>query len=131
MKQICFIDTEVSPADNKAHDFGAVNENNQKIHTGSSFEFHQFISGSEYLCGHNVIHHDSNYIKIPSGTKLIDTLYLSPLMFPNKPYHALVKDEKLNTDELNNPLNDAIKAMTLFYDEVNAFFELDDELTAE
>ncbi|MBQ3666028.1 MAG: RecQ family ATP-dependent DNA helicase [Lachnospiraceae bacterium] len=128
MKQICFIDTEVSPADNKAHDFGAVNENNQKIHTGSSFEFHQFISGSEYLCGHNVIHHDSNYIKIPSGTKLIDTLYLSPLMFPNKPYHALVKDEKLNTDELNNPLNDAIKAMTLFYDEVNAFFELDDEL---
>ena len=27
MKHICFIDTEVSEADNKAYDFGAVNEN--------------------------------------------------------------------------------------------------------
>ncbi len=54
----------------------------------------------------------------------IDTLYLSPLLFPRKPYHALLKDDKLQTEELNNPLNDSIKAMQLFYDEVNAFKEL-------
>ena len=30
--------------------------------------------------------------------------------------------------ELNNPLNDAIKAKELFYDEVNAFQTFDDEL---
>lgn len=55
-------------------------------------------------------------------------MYLSPLMFPDKPYHVLLKDDKLQTDELNNPLNDALKAMNLFYDEVNAFRELDEEL---
>ena len=60
--------------------------------------------------------------------KYIDTLFLSPLLFPNKPYHRLLKDDKLQTDELNNPLNDAIKAKELFYDEINAFQALDEEM---
>ncbi|HOM02335.1 MAG TPA: RecQ family ATP-dependent DNA helicase [Acetivibrio sp.] len=58
----------------------------------------------------------------------IDTLYLSPLLFPQKPYHSLVKDDKLQTDDINNPLNDSIKARDLFFDEVKAFHKLDDEL---
>ncbi len=128
MTRICFIDTEVSETDNKAHDYGAVNENNDKLHTGSVHEFQSFIDDTEYLCGHNIINHDAKYIEIDKETKLIDTLYLSPLMFPNKPYHALLKDDKLQTEELNNPLNDALKAKELFYDEVNAFTELDDDL---
>lgn len=128
MKYISFIDTEVSEADNKAYDFGAVNENNDKLHTGSSHEFYSFIADAEYLCGHNIINHDAKYIEAPEKIKYIDTLYLSPLMFPNKPYHNLLKDDKLQSDELNNPLNDAVKAKELFYDEVNAFAELDDEM---
>ncbi len=128
MKHISFIDTEVSETDNKAYDFGAVNENDDKLHTGSYHKFHSLIADAEYLCGHNIINHDSKYIEAPENIKYIDTLYLSPLMFPNKPYHALLKDDKLQTDELNNPLNDAIKAKELFYDEVNAFSELDDKL---
>lgn len=128
MKQIAFIDTEVSIQDNKAHDFGAVNESSEKIHTGSESEFYYFISNSKYLCGHNIINHDAKYILGIEGKVLIDTLYLSPLLFPNRPYHKLLKDDKLQTEELNNPLNDAIKAMELFYDEVNAFNSLDDEL---
>lgn len=39
-----------------------------------------------------------------------------------------MKDDKLCTDELNNPLNDSLKAMSLFYDEINAFQSLDNEL---
>lgn len=128
MKHISFIDTEVSEADHKAYDFGAVNEKGENLHTASSYEFHSFITNSEYLCGHNIINHDAKYIEVPEKTKCIDTLYLSPLMFPNKPYHALLKDDKLQTDELNNPLNDAVKAKELFYDELNAFAALDDEL---
>ncbi|MDE6091585.1 MAG: RecQ family ATP-dependent DNA helicase, partial [Ruminococcus sp.] len=128
MKHISFIDTEVSETDNKAYDFGAVNENGDKLHTGSYHKFHSLIADAEYLCGHNIINHDSKYIEAPENIKYIDTLYLSPLIFPNKPYHALLKDDKLQTDELNNPLNDAIKAKELFYDEVNAFSELDDKL---
>lgn len=128
MKKICFIDIEVSETDNKAYDFGAINENGEKLHTGSIHEFHTFIESSDYLCGHNIINHDSKYIEAPEKIKYIDTLYISPVLFPNKPYHALLKDDKLQTDELNNPLNDAQKSMELFYDEINAFAVLDDEL---
>ena len=40
MKPIIFVDTEVSEADNKAYDFGAVSESGEKLHTGSFSEFH-------------------------------------------------------------------------------------------
>jgi len=45
-------------------------------------------------------------------------LFLSPLLFPEKPYHRLLKDDKLQPEELNNPVNDSKKAEELFYDEV-------------
>lgn len=128
MDTIIFIDTEVSESDNKAYDFGAINGNNEKLHTGSIHEFHSFIQNAEYLCGHNIINHDAKYINPPDKIRYIDTLYISPILFPNKPYHALLKDDKLQTDELNNPLNDAQKAMELFYDEINAFNSLDERL---
>ena len=128
MKQISFIDTEVSISDQKAYDFGAVDQDDDSIHTGSFKEFYRFIDDSDYLCGHNIIDHDLKYIEAPENAKYIDTLYLSPLLFPNKPYHRLLKDDKLITDELNNPLNDSQKAKSLFFDEINAFNELDDEL---
>ncbi len=63
-----------------------------------------------------------------NDTHCIDTLFLSPLLFPTKPYHALLKNDKLQSDELNNPLNDSKKARDLFFDEVNAFQRLDDNL---
>ncbi len=128
MKHVFFIDTEVSETDNKAYDLGAVNENDDKLHTGIVHEFCSFIADAEYICGHNIIDHDIKYIEITDTAKLIDTLYMSPLLFPNRPYHKLLKDDKLQTDELNNPLNDAIKAKELFYDEVNAFQALDDKM---
>ena len=82
------------------------------------------------MCGHNIINHDLNYVgqtlndaEIKPGA-VIDTLFLSPLLFPSKPYHALLKDDKLQYDEANNPLNDAIKAKDLFYDEIASFNQL-------
>ena len=61
----------------------------------------------------------------------IDTLYLSPLLFPRRPYHALLKDDKLQSDELNNPVNDSEKARRLFLDEVNAFADLSEGAQAD
>lgn len=130
MSGIVFIDTEVDPKTGKISDYGAVNSFRDKLHTNSESEFEKFISGSKFICGHNIIAHDLKYILEPvesSGAEYaVDTLYLSPLLFPQKPYHALLKDDKLSADELNNPLNDAIKAMQLFYDELNAFEKLDE-----
>ena len=131
-KRIVFIDTEVSFRNDKVVDFGAIGPDRAFLHTASYKEFASFISDAEYLCGHNIIHHDIPHIeksmRIDISIPLIDTLYLSPLLFPKKPYHALVKDDKLQSDDLNNPFNDAKKALDLFYDELNAFLSLDNRL---
>lgn len=127
VKSIAFIDIEVDVSSKKIIDLGAVRSDKAIFHSGSVLKFSTFIFGLEYLCGHNIIRHDLKYIKSHiawTTYKYIDTLYLSPLLFPKRPYHALLKDDKLQSDLLNNPLNDAQKAEKLFYDEVNAFSQL-------
>jgi len=115
---IVFIDTEVNRKSKKALDIGAVKEDGREFHSGSLSAFAGFLRGCTYVCGHNILYHDLKYLKSEiseSGASFfIDTLYLSPLLFPKKPYHRLVKDDKLTVDELNNPLNDAKKARDLF-----------------
>ncbi len=133
MNSIVFIDTEIEVKSKRVLDIGGINDNGDQFHSSSKSEFIKFINGKQYLCGHNIIKHDLPYLERSSEIDFsnfyaIDTLHLSPLLFPKKPYHALLKDDKLQTDELNNPLNDAIKAKDLFYDEVSAFNELDNDL---
>ena len=132
MPQIVFVDAEVDPENERLLDLGAVKPDRSACRTGSPAGFSQFVSGADFVCGHNILSHDLNYIRdlLPRGgkTAVIDTLCLSPLLFPHKPYHALLKDDKLQSEELNNPLNDAVKAMDLFFDEVNAFEQLNDSL---
>lgn len=127
-ESIVFIDSEIRVSDKKIADLGAVKEDNTQFHSPSIRDFSAFIADATFLCGHNIVHHDLRYLRPllaqPLSAKPIDTLYLSPLLFLERPYHALLKDDKLLTDELNNPLNDAEKARKLFYDEVNAFSEL-------
>lgn len=134
MKPIAFIDTEVEVKSEKIRDIGGIKGDGGSFHSGSIRDFIGFLHGTDYLCGHNILQHDLKYLQTSIHSfgiyhlKYIDTLCLSPLMFPAKPYHALLKDDKLQTDELNNPLNDAIKAKDLFFDEVAAFQRLDEKL---
>lgn len=129
-KTIVFIDTEVGVKDHKIHDFGAIREDGSSFHAGSKEQFLDFVGRTDFVCGHNIVHHDLKYINKEANlfrkirASAIDTLYLSPLMFSKRPYHALLKDDKLQSDELNNPLNDCHKAKDLFYDILNAFSEL-------
>ena len=127
-KSIVFFDTEISIHENKILDIGAVRGDKTIFHSPSVSEFSAFVAGAEFLCGHNIVHHDMKHINRHIGDalhqKVIDTLYLSPLMFPKRPYHKLLKDDKLQVEELNNPVNDSLKASNLFYDEVNAFYQL-------
>jgi len=123
MKTIVFFDCEVTNQ-NKVSDSGAINNSEQVLRTQSVNALLNFMQTAEFVCGHNIFNHDLKYLKLKptkSSLKFIDTLYLSPLMFPNKPYHRLLKDDKLLSDELNNPLNDAKKSKDLFHDEVSAF----------
>ena len=122
---IVFIDSEIGVSDHRILDLGAVREDGAKFHSPSVRDFSAFLTGAAFLCGHNILHHDLKYLRplldFKPSLGVVDTLYLSPLLFPERPYHALVKDDKLQADERNNPLNDAEKARKLFYDEVNAF----------
>lgn len=119
-KSIVFFDTETGIDDNKIHDIGAVRKDGAVFHSASKEDFCKFISGSDFVCGHNIIHHDLKYLGdiLEKDQKTIDTLYLSPLLFPRRPYHALLKDDKLQVSELNNPVNDSRKAQELLFDEV-------------
>lgn len=134
MRNITFIDTEIDPKTHQILDLGAIKSDGTRYHGSSTQKFAHFIRRSEFICGHNLLRHDIKYVGdivlhagIPQN-KLIDTLFLSPLLFPAKPYHKLLKDDKLQTEELNNPLNDSIKAMELFGDEINAFNKLNHRL---
>jgi ATP-dependent DNA helicase RecQ len=131
---IAFVDTEIDPETGRVLDLGGIKEGGNTFHSGSAAGFAQFLKGTRFLCGHNLIRHDVTYIGHELETAgidradLIDTLFWSPLLFPARPYHALVKDDKLQTQDLSNPLNDAVKARDLFYDEVAAFAQLDPDL---
>ena len=122
MNNIVYFDLEVSN-NGKILDIGAVNQNGETFHSSVVGEFMKFISSAEYLCGHNIVSHDIKYLKpfLKKSYKLIDTLYLSPILFPERPYHNLVKDDKFISDQLNNPLSDSLKAKQLFEDELERF----------
>ncbi len=121
---IVFIDTEVNPQTKKAVDYGAVREDGAVLHSHSKADFDSFVSKCDTVCGHNIINHDLKYTALRCNPTIVDTLYLSPLLFPKRPYHHLVKDDKLQVDELNNPVNDSMKARDLLNDEVAAWNRL-------
>ncbi|MDD4729839.1 MAG: RecQ family ATP-dependent DNA helicase, partial [Dysgonamonadaceae bacterium] len=128
-KNITFIDIEVDRAGKKVLDAGAITQEGKEFHANSLYAFSNFLHKSDYICGHNIIKHDLKHLEkemVECGAKyFIDTLYLSPILFPKKSYHNLLKDDKLAEDELNNPLNDAKKARDLFHDEIAAYKDLD------
>lgn len=134
MNSIVFVDTEIDPKSRKILDIGGVKNNGNFFHSNSILDFSNFLKDTQFVCGHNIFNHDLKYIQKAvtdaeiNSANIIDTLFLSPLLFPTNPYHALLKDDKLQTEDLNNPLNDSIKAKDLFFDEVAAFQQTDETL---
>lgn len=130
MNSIAFFDTEIEPVSHKILDIGGIKPDESKFHKNTVAEFVKFLDGVQFICGHNIINHDLRFLHraLESAgfdtSNAIDTLFLSPLLFPKRPYHALLKDDKLQSEDINNPLNDSIKAKDLFYDEVTAFNHL-------
>ncbi len=86
-----------------------------------------FAQQADFVLGHNLLGHDfpvlhasSSWLKLLKKP-VIDTLYLSPLAFPQNPYHRLVKNYKLVKSEINNPVKDAILAASVFEDQWESF----------
>ena len=133
MDKILFFDTEVTIESKYLKDIGAVADDGTVFHSPDRKGFAELASKYRYLCGHNILMHDLKYIgkDLERASKrtgrdfiYIDTLLLSPLLFPAKPYHHLVKDDKLQTGDLNNPVSDSINAKDLLNDEIAAFNNL-------
>ena len=124
-----FVDAEVGIKDQKIHDIGALRFDDAMYHHSSKDELIRFLRGVDFVCGHNIVHHDARYLfdgaKIP--WTLVDTLYVSPLLFPERPYHRLVKDDKLVSEQANNPVNDCEKARELLWDEIDRWKRLPNE----
>lgn len=127
-------DLEVSRTSNKIIDIGAIYKQEQ-FRSNNINEFNKFINKTKpsFYAGHNIVVFDLKYLNKEmkeniKADNIVDTLYLSALLFPKKPYHNLVKDDKLSNDYINNPLNDSIKAKNLLYDSINEFNKLDNTL---
>ncbi|MDE7379344.1 MAG: RecQ family ATP-dependent DNA helicase [Paraprevotella sp.] len=122
------VDIEVSIKDKKIHDIGAWRRDGATFHSANKQALIEFLKDVDYICGHNIIHHDAKYLfgEVSHRWILIDTLYVSPLLFPDKPYHRLLKDDKLLSEQMNNPVNDCRKACELLMDEVARWETLSD-----
>lgn len=129
------IDFETVPEGDLYH-IGAVLNNTiferKKIQNAAKAlaELSVFSEKANFVLGHNIVNHDLRVAKklLPEASFLnlpvIDTLFLSPLAFPENPYHKLIKDYKLLRTGKNNPVSDARLAGSVFDDQLAAFSEL-------
>ena len=113
---ILFFDIEVNESQ-KIHDIGAL-LNNLEFHSYSLPAFYEFSKHAKFICGHNIVEYDLEFLNKSNfvDKDIIDTLYLSTLIFSEKPYHHLVKDYRLNKTDVNNPLADSKLAKKLLED---------------
>jgi len=126
-KDVVFFDIETDGK--RTVDIGAVTSDDRIFHSARKDEFVKFLSGASFAVGHNIFAHDLRFLESvfehTTVTQFIDTLMFSPLLFPSRPYHKLIKDYKLDTDEVNNPVNDSKLSKEVFDSEVAAFSALD------
>ncbi|MDX9788100.1 MAG: RecQ family ATP-dependent DNA helicase [Desulfobacterales bacterium] len=86
-----------------------------------------FGADARYVLGHNIFSHDLPFLAgmAPElkmlSLPIIDTLYLSPLAFPQNPYHRLIKDYKLVRSSLSDPLEDVRLALSVFREQWESF----------
>ncbi len=89
----------------------------------------EFGRDALYILGHNIINHDIPRLKQAAPVlkflqqPAIDTLFLSPLAYPENPYHRLIKDYQLVRDSVNDPAEDAMLAGRVFCEQWHAFAE--------
>lgn len=126
---IVFFDCETT-LDMKLKDIGAIDSEGGVFHAADYTRFRAFLEKADILAGHNIVNFDLKVLDKALTDKqrrlpVIDTLYASALLFPQKQFHKLLKDEKLITSEINNPVTDSKKARDLYALEVTAYRGLD------
>lgn len=125
MMDVAFVDLEVD-GQNRIVDMGAV-FGDRIFHQNRLDRLMAFVKPARFVCGHHFLGHDFVFLKGDlaavglTADRVIDTLLLSPLLFPARPYHALDKDYKLEFEESNNPLTDCQITRALLDEQIQAF----------
>lgn len=126
-----FFDLEINSSTREIKEIGAV-LGEEEFYSQSKSGLKKFSLEAQYICGHNIIEHDLTYLPKNPLSKgffdehqlVIDTLYLSTLLFAEKPYHRLVKEYYLLSQDVNHPVQDAKLAKQVFEDCLSRFYAL-------
>ena len=134
---VLIVDLEVDPRTDTVFKIGAYRPDLElgfERTTGSLKSFQAALAelaplaqGARWLMGHNILEHDLRYLRdaAPAAPWLalpvIDTLRLSPLAFPQNPYHRLIKNHKIISSAKNSPEADCRACWQLFQDQCTAF----------
>lgn len=140
---VLIIDLEINPKTDTVFKIGAYRPDldlgfersfrNEEGFRKALAEMQPLAEGAEWLMGHNFLEHDLPYLKKAAPDQawlslpVIDTLKLSPLAFPQNPYHRLIKNYKIISSELNSPLADCRACWQLFQDQCAAFGKIKTE----
>lgn len=113
-------------ANGDLHKIGAVREGRTFLRQGRFDEraaladLERFAGDAELVLGHNLLGHDLHALRARAprlallDRRVVDTLFLSPIAFPENPYHRLVKDYKLVLATVSDPLSDCRLAEQVF-----------------
>jgi ATP-dependent DNA helicase RecQ len=137
LNQSVFIDLEIHSKTQQLLKIGAWHPlKNKSLYYAGRFNrndalqaLFKFISSCDFIVGHNIHEHDWPYLIEKDVTfkslsnKLIDTLTLNPLAFPENPYHSLVKDYKMQRESINDPVEDCKQTEKLFKDQCHNFIK--------
>jgi ATP-dependent DNA helicase RecQ len=133
---LLLLDLEVTPS-GRIGELGAV-MGKETLHAKKGAakalaELTRFSAGAKALVGHNLIEHDLRYVRDadPRNALLdlpvIDTLPLSPICFPENPYHKLVKGYKLADEDRSDPVKDSKLSGKLLGDQIDVLNNLSDD----
>jgi ATP-dependent DNA helicase RecQ len=115
-----FFDLEYNPKLQKVREYGYI-LGEEQVRDKDPAKLETASDKASFIVGHNVLRHDAPILKqyfsidFPS-IKVLDTLMLSSLLFPQKPYHKLRKEYLQNEEEPSNPLKDAELCRNLLED---------------
>ncbi|WXU00803.1 MAG: ATP-dependent DNA helicase Rep [Catillopecten margaritatus gill symbiont] len=128
---IAFLDIEVNTTSNQIDSLGYLSaQSDFKTHSITEVRRCCEVEKNAFICGHNFINHDAKFLaatsfnQILQKVEIIDTLYLSMLLFTNKQTHKLNKPYKDNLIDIgNDPLIDAENTKVLF-EKLNQEFDV-------
>ncbi|MBS1201592.1 MAG: ATP-dependent helicase, RecQ family, partial [Chromatiaceae bacterium] len=125
LSRCLLLDLETGP-NGEIHKIGAIRGERTFIRQGrfdqrsALAELEAFASSAQLVLGHNLLGHDLYALRAREPAlsllkrRVVDTLFLSPLVFPENPYHRLVKDYKLVRDAVSDPVADCRLAGQVF-----------------